>query len=258
MRGAWRGLRNMARIKGILFDKDGTLVNFNATWLAIGDTLALQAAGGDRVRADALLAEAGYDFAQGKFKADSVFAAGTNADVVALWYPTIDRGLRQELVDRFDRITAVEGAAKAVALPGAIDAVTELHRTGYRLGLATNDSTGGAEQTLLMLGIAQMFDAAYGYDAVANPKPAADTILSFCELTGLAPAEVAMVGDNGHDLEMAHNGGCGLAIGVLSGTGTRETLERRADAILGSIAELPEFLAGRTGEFPLRGAAARE
>ena len=46
-------------IKGILFDKDGTLVDFNRTWFAIGDRLALEAAGGDRDRADALLRSAG-------------------------------------------------------------------------------------------------------------------------------------------------------------------------------------------------------
>ena len=87
-----------------------------------------------------------------------------------------------------------------------------------------------------------MFDAAFGYDAVANPKPAPDAIHAFCDLTGLKPSEIAMVGDNRHDLEMARAGGTGLAIGVLSGTGTRETLQPLADVILGSIAELPDYL----------------
>lgn len=54
----------LSSIKGILFDKDGTLVDFQATWFAIGDLLALQAAGGDRGKADALMAAAGYDFAK--------------------------------------------------------------------------------------------------------------------------------------------------------------------------------------------------
>src|SRR5262245_27129733 len=42
-------------IKGILFDKDGTLVDFQATWFAIGDLMALKAADGDRDRANTLL-----------------------------------------------------------------------------------------------------------------------------------------------------------------------------------------------------------
>lgn len=233
----------MRGIKGILFDKDGTLIDFQATWFAIGDLLALQAAGGDRASADALLAVAGYDFERKCFKADSVFAAGTNEDIVALWYPQVDAQTRQTMTAGFNTFTAEQGAAQSVALPGSKDAIARLHAGGFRLGVATNDSTSGAEKTLLALGVAQMFDAAYGYDAVANPKPSPDAIYAFADLTGLKPSEIAMVGDNRHDLEMARAGGAGLAIGVLSGTGTRETLAPLADVILGSIADLPEFLA---------------
>ena len=145
----------------------------------------------------------------------------------------------------FDTFTAEQGALQSVPLPGSQDAVAALHRAGFRLGVATNDSTGGAEKTLLALGVAQMFTAAYGYDAVANPKPAPDAIHAFCDLTGLRPFEIAMVGDNRHDLEMARAGGAGLAIGVLSGTGTRDTLSPLADMILDSIADLPGYLADR-------------
>ena len=232
----------MADIRGILFDKDGTLVDFQATWFAIGDQMALEAAGHDRREADRLLLAAGYDFGKKRFVADSVFAAGTNADIVALWYPDVAAADRQILTRRFNEFTGEQGALKAVALPGARAALTTLHGRGLRLGLATNDSTGGAEKTLLALGIAQMFDAVYGYDAVASPKPAPDTIFAFCDLTGLKPSQLVVVGDNRHDLEMARAGGVGLAIGVLSGTGTRETLSPLADVVLGSIAELPEFL----------------
>jgi phosphoglycolate phosphatase len=233
-------------IRGILFDKDGTLVDFQRTWFAIGDLLAMKAAGGDRSKADRLLEIAGYDFANHCFKADSVFAAGTNADIVALWYPDMAPGERAALTVGFDRFTAEEGAAQSVALPGGTEAIAALHARGLRLGVATNDSTGGAEMTLAALGIAQMFDAAYGYDGVANPKPAPDAIYAFCDLTGLKPAQIAMVGDNRHDLEMARAAGAGLAVAVLSGTGTRETLEPMADVVLGSIAELPALLNGAT------------
>ncbi len=60
--GLGQGSRRVPVIKGILFDKDGTLVDFQATWFAIGDLMALQAAGGDRSQANALMEAAGYDF----------------------------------------------------------------------------------------------------------------------------------------------------------------------------------------------------
>lgn len=236
----------MADIRGILFDKDGTLIDFHATWFAAADAMALRAAAQDRRRADALLDAAGFDFSAGRFRADSVLAAGTNEDVVMLWYPHLSEHERKRALDEFDRMTAADEIAEPVPLPGCQAALSALHAAGYRLGVATNDSTGGAERTLLALGVAQMFDAAYGYDAVANPKPAPDTVHAFCDLTGLRPSQLAMVGDNRHDLQMAKAGGVGLAVGVLSGTGTLETLSPLADVVLDSIADLPGFLAAQS------------
>ncbi|PDQ20040.1 HAD family hydrolase [Mesorhizobium sanjuanii] len=238
----------MGDIKGILFDKDGTLVDFNATWLGIADFMAMEAAEGDRWKADRLLAAAGFDFAAKRFKPDSIFASGSNLDVVELWFPRLSDEDQMSAVAHFNEITSMKGSALAVALPGIVDTLGVLHKKDYRLGVATNDSTSGAEKTLVTLGVAQLFDAAYGYDAVANPKPAPDTILAFCDLTGLKPGEIAMIGDNRHDLEMARAGGCGLAIGVLSGTGTRESLSQIADVILDSVADLPDFLSTRVKE----------
>ncbi|RWE79926.1 MAG: HAD family hydrolase [Mesorhizobium sp.] len=235
----------MADIKGILFDKDGTLVDFNATWLGVADFMAMDAAEGDRWKADRLLAAAGFDFVSKRFKPDSIFASGSNMDVVELWFPRLSDEDQMHAVSRFNEITSVQGSSMAVALPGVLDSLRALHTRSYRMGVATNDSTSGAEKTLATLGIAQLFDAAFGYDAVANPKPAPDTVIAFCDLTGLKPGEIAMVGDNRHDLEMARAGGCGLAVGVLSGTGTRDSLAPMADVILDSVADLPDFLAAR-------------
>ena len=59
------------------------------------------------------------------------------------------------------------------------------------------------------------------------------------------PEEVAMVGDNRHDLEMARAAGAGAAIGVLTGNSSFDDLSPLADAVIRSIADLPDWLAWR-------------
>ncbi|MGY6706804.1 MAG: HAD family hydrolase [Rhizobiaceae bacterium] len=230
-------------IKGVLLDKDGTLIDFDATWHAVALRMALEAAGGESAMAASLLERAGFDVAAGRFRADSVFAAGTNADIVDMWHPELGREARRERISHFDKVTASEGASQAVAVAGVIKAIGSMRQSGMRLGVATNDSTEGAERTLISLGIAQMFDAVFGYDAVANPKPAGDVIIAFADMAGLKVSQVAMVGDNRHDLEAGRAAGAGLVVGVLSGTGDRRSLEQLADVVLGSVADLPGYLA---------------
>jgi phosphoglycolate phosphatase len=237
----------MTPIRGILFDKDGTLIDFEASWSAIARTMALEAAGGDTAKADRLLDLAGFDSKSGRFRADSVFAAGTNEQVVRLWHPETPDEEIADMAARYDTIVAEAAAGAAVPLSGIPEAVAELHHRGFRLGVATNDSTAGAERTLEALGIAGHFAACFGYDAVENPKPAPDVVHAFAAKIGLEPAEIAFVGDNGHDLVAGREASCGLVIGVLSGTGTHGTLAPLAHVILNSVADLPAWLNKREG-----------
>lgn len=232
----------MVKIRAILFDKDGTLLGFNVTWLDFVKEIALKAADGVAEKSLRLLEAAGYDHDSATFRPGSPVAAGTNADIIEALYPALSGTERQGLVVAADAGSARVASEKAAPLPGVIDALNDLKSSGYRLGVATNDATSGAEATLLAFGVAHLFDAAYGYDAVANPKPAPDVLLAFADTVGVRPGEVAMVGDNAHDLEAARNAGAGMAVGVLSGTGRREDLVPLADVILGSVADLPRHL----------------
>ncbi|MCH7793725.1 MAG: hypothetical protein IH900_01095, partial [Proteobacteria bacterium] len=54
-------LRESVAIRGILFDKDGTLLDYAATWMTANRVAALAAAGGDRALSERLLIAGGYD-----------------------------------------------------------------------------------------------------------------------------------------------------------------------------------------------------
>lgn len=226
----------MNEIRGILFDKDGTLLDFDATWGAFAQELVMEAAGGDPQEAARLLRLIGYDPQTRRFAAGSLFAAGTNAELVAALHPDLSgERLAHRIAEANRRATAIP----VLPLPGVAETIRLLGATGFRLGLATNDSTMGATLALQAFGVSEWFDAAFGYDAVARPKPAPDVVLAFAGTVGLNPAHIAVVGDNPHDMRCARDAGAGLAIGVLSGNSRREDLAPLADCILESVADLP-------------------
>jgi phosphoglycolate phosphatase len=232
-------------IRGILFDKDGTLIDFNATWLPFARLVCQEAAGGDKAFADTLMRRLGYDASIDGFLPGSPMAAGSNRDVMGTVYPDL---LPKELDARIaasDRAAAEHAERSAVAVPGIASAVRALRTQGLRLGVATNDAEFGARKGIAAIGLDGVFDAVIGYDSVPHAKPAPDMVFQFARLTGLEPREIAVVGDNTHDLEMARTAGAGLAIGVLSGNGTQDVLEPLADVIVESVAKLPDFFAHR-------------
>ena len=92
------------------------------------------------------------------------------------------------------------------------------------------------------LGVHDYFAHIIGADSVEIPKPSGQMIALFAERTGLRPDEIAMVGDNSHDMEEAQNGGAGLAIGVLTGNAAQEDIAHLADHVLESVADIPSLL----------------
>jgi phosphoglycolate phosphatase len=230
------------RAKAILFDKDGTLVDFNGTWLTLYEKLALEAADGDGTEAARLLQIGGYDRVTKSFVAGSELAAGTTETIVRLWIGEGDAKRFACWKARMDRAFVEEGPAAAVPVPRLAATLRKLHGEGRKLAVVTNDLEAAAKRTIENFGVSHLFSAFLGYDSVKNPKPAADPVHLACKLLGVEPHEVIVVGDNLHDLEMAHNAGAGAAIGVLTGTTGRAELETKAGAVLSSIADLPQWL----------------
>lgn len=233
---------NSRKVKAVLFDKDGTLVDFNGTWHSLYEKLALEVTGGNQPEAQRLLAEGGFDAETGSFIAGSELAAGTTPGIVRLWLPEADEVEFLKWCTRLDRAFVEEGPIAAVPVARLEETLKALRDAGITMAVVTNDLEAAAENTMTRFGLRSYFSAILGYDSVPDPKPAAGPVLRFCAMTGHQPHEVLVIGDNSHDIEMARNAGAGHAIGVLSGTGTRDVLSRDADAVLNSIADLPEWL----------------
>ena len=80
-------------ISAVLFDKDGTLFDFQVSWSGWARAFLSELAGDDAPRAAELGGRIGFDWAQGVFHPDSCVIAGTDSDIIAAALQ--DSGLRE-------------------------------------------------------------------------------------------------------------------------------------------------------------------
>jgi len=237
-------------IKAILFDKDGTLIDYRATWLPANRAAASDlaaAAGREGAFADELLRRLGYDPARDEFAADSPLLWATNSEIAACWseVPELQRVI--DIRERVERRFTDQDAFPPVAVTDLAALFDLLCARGLALGVATMDSTAALEATLARFAVRDRVHFVAGADSGFELKPGAGMVLGFCAALGVAPAEVAVVGDNLADLAMARAAGAGLAIAVLTGGCPAAALQARADLVLASIAQLEAGLDGWSG-----------
>jgi phosphoglycolate phosphatase len=228
-------------IKAVLFDKDGTLIDFRATWLPVYETIVRELFGAAAI--DGLLRAGGYDRATGQLDPTSVLAAGTNGQIAALWAGCVGRDDVASLADEVNLRFMRHAETSMVPVTDLPTLFERLRGQGLRLGVATNDSRVALEAQLRRLAIEGLIDFSCGYDSGHGAKPEAGMVLAFARSVGLPVSAIAVVGDSLHDLEMARAAGVGLAIGVLTGASPRETLLPHADHVVASIAEIEAILA---------------
>lgn len=226
----------------LIFDKDGTLIEFHLMWGAWVDALAgrLETAAGLPLRGG-LYPLLGVDSATGLVHAHGLLAATPMSRI-------------REVVQGYVEEAGVAPGLAAVAVQAAWHApdpvalaqpVTDLPgllgRLRTRAGtfaIATSDDRRPTERTLAALGVSSAFAAISCADDGIRTKPAPDPVLHLCATLGILPSRTAVVGDSPADLLMGRAAGVARSIGVLTGVGDRASLEPLADVVLGSIAEL--------------------
>lgn len=231
------------KYRGIVFDKDGTLLDFNRTWLPIYVYAAQEFAEGDTELAESLLTRHGFDRSNNKFIGGSLLAAGNNQQIADAWAVQIDKPDQAEAIGRqLHRIFRDQGAIQATPVKQLANTLRQLKQSGRKLGVATADSHQGIINTLQAFDVLQEFDFLAGYDSGHGVKPEAGMVLAFCAQMALPAESVIVVGDNRHDIEMGRNANAGLCVGVLTGTSTRGDLEEIADIVIEDISLLAEVI----------------
>ena len=228
-------------LKGILFDKDGTLFDFDATWGLWCRQVLADLAGEDAALADRLARSIGYVPETAQFLPGSPVLADTPDIIAARLLGHLTGWTAPTLVAHLNTLAA---AAPQVPVVPLAPLLSGLRARGLALGLATNDAEAPARAHLAGAGVLGLFDRVIGSDSGFGGKPAPGPLLAFASQIGLAPAQVAMVGDSAHDLVAARAAGM-VAVAVTARAHDPAGLRALADAVLPDIAALPGWIDGR-------------
>ncbi|GGF66101.1 hypothetical protein GCM10010912_08960 [Paenibacillus albidus] len=243
-------------VSAILFDKDGTLLQFVSLWGSWSEcflkhfTRRLEERGlpvpakqipglwGTQHDTEGHITEVDRN---------GPLAMGTMDDLYAiLSWQGYSLGLSwaesMELVHRcrLEADALLDRSRPALPLPGLQRFLDELAAQGLPLAVVTADETAAAEKHLDWLGIRQYFAAVVGTDQVERGKPFADMALLACQRLGVAPSSTAVIGDTNGDMRMAKAAGAAVAIAIAdtrSGSSGQRDLPD-ADIIIESYAEL--------------------
>ena len=232
-------------VRGILFDKDGTLIDFRGTWLAAYCGAArdlAERAGLPPDFARELLGRLGYDVVNDTFTTDSPLLWATNQAVADSW------AAMPELCALGDVSTVAhshfgDSERYSVTPIGDLPSLLErLRGRGLKLGVATMDTTAKAVSTLDKLGLGDRVDFVTGYDGGYGEKPAPGMVHGFCSVTGLQPCEVMVVGDTAADLLMARAANAAMGVAVLTGATPRHVLDQHADHVIEAVTVVETLL----------------
>ncbi|MFD0674238.1 HAD family hydrolase [Cohnella sp. GCM10027633] len=246
------------RIDGVLFDKDGTLLDFIHTWGNWSERLL--------AKFSALLLERGLppvgvdlDALWGALRAEDGFVAdydrrgplamGTVNDmlIILAW-----QGYRAGLSWAEAKTLAADAkrwadeqldATRSVRLlPGVLDFLEACRLVGLRLAVVTADETEAAVKHLEWLGIRERFAAIIGTDQVERGKPYPDMAVLACERLGLRDGRFAVIGDTEGDMSMGKEAGAAASILISASNATAASYaisgSSHADAVVATLREL--------------------
>jgi phosphoglycolate phosphatase len=225
-------------LAGILFDKDGTFVDFDQTWGTAAYEVMRILSAGDPAAFERIVDAMHYDVGERKFRPTSPLIAGAPTSYVHLWAEAFDRDNDSAMLQDLNRSFADQTLRALAPIGRPSDVMQALHHRGLKLGLATNDSEASGRAQVAALGLDGFMDFFAGYDTGHGAKPEAGMVLAFAQHLGVAPKQIAMVGDSPHDMSAARAAGA-IAVAVLTGPAGRDVLEPMADFVIDGIAALP-------------------
>ncbi|MEM6263115.1 MAG: HAD-IA family hydrolase [Bacteroidota bacterium] len=129
-------------------------------------------------------------------------------------------------------------------IEGTTELFQHLRESGIKIGVETGLDRQVTDAILNRLGWYDKIDFSVSSDDVKLGRPSPDMIFKAMEMAGISdPLEVMKVGDTIYDIIQGNAAGCGIVVGVTTGSYLREELAvYNCTRILESLTELPAQL----------------
>lgn len=170
----------------------------------------------------------------------------------------VERLVRRTLIGRLDgepddalfdkaypiylELYAENTSKRSKPYPGVKEGLEYLKQAGYRLGCVTNKAEQFTVPLLKAFGLYDYFEIVVSGDTLTKKKPDPQPLLHVAEFFGVKPEQALMIGDSVSDVTAARAAGfqivC-MSYGYNHGVDIREA---NPDAVIDSMAELPDLL----------------
>lgn len=234
------GRKDMDKMKAeaIIFDKDGTLLDFDAFWVTVSHKAiqeVLEQFGYKSLSACEILEAFGVR--DGVTDMNGVLCKGTYEQLGEILYGIFRQHGGSEscddvtaaLIEAYNR-NAEAGEVRPTC-PDLVRVLGDLKAQNIKLAVVTTDNLHITRQCLEKLGILDLFDRIYTDDGQTPTKPDPYCALDFCAFAHVEKEHVVMVGDTVTDMRFAKNAGI-VSIGIAKNEQNRQILAPHATAVI--------------------------
>ncbi|MBE6571829.1 MAG: HAD family hydrolase [Ruminococcaceae bacterium] len=233
-------------VKAIIFDKDGTLIDFDSFWISVSievindiiDRFQMT----DIPSADFLEAIGVKD---GVTDIDGILCKGTYEETAESFLKVAKKyGYHVELSEISPFVTqSYNKNSRHGTVRGTCDnlrgVLKSLKEQGIKLFVVTTDNPEITSLCLEKLGVSDLFEKVFTDDDITPPKPDPSCAFKISEEYSIDLSDIIMVGDTMTDVRFAKNAGIRV-ISVGANEENRKRLVPYADIVLRDVSCIPE------------------
>lgn len=232
-------------IKGILFDKDGTLIDSHIYWGRIIERRAMSIIRHYSL-SNALFADLcltmGYSIEIRRLRPEGPIALVSREEVIDILHEFLlarqissSKAVLSDIFVREHEAFMEELLNYIKVLPGIREFLLRLRRYSIKTAVVTTDTIINTHEILRYLEMDNLFDVVIGKESTIEPKITGIPAREALRLLNLKPEEVVCIGDAPMDIIMAQKSNLKCGIGIATGQIGYEVLKEYSPFVANSM-----------------------